>query len=63
MGKVHGQRLEGLCMRVLDPRVTDDEVYVERKAHLIHTERRVSAAVRTRSRSSANAKRGADARA
>lgn len=61
MGKVHGQRLEGLYMRAFDPRVTDDGVYVERKAHLIPTERRRSAAVRTRSRSSANAKRGTDA--
>lgn len=61
MGRVHGQSLEGLHVRALDPRVTDDEVYVERKAHLTPTERRGSAAVRTRSRGSANAKRGTDA--
>lgn len=55
------QRLEGPYTHVLVPRVKDNEVYAERKAHLIHTEQRLGAAVRTRSRSSANAKRGTDA--
>lgn len=36
MGKVHVQRLEGLYMRVLDPRVTDDEVYVEQSSFNSH---------------------------
>lgn len=55
------QRLEGPYMHVLVPWVKDNEVYAERKAHLIPTEQRLGAAVRTRSRSSANVKRGTDA--